>query len=287
MTWDFTDLAPFETRSITVAFNVNSPQETPPVNNGDILVYNSDIVSSQADETPVDNHSTLNQTVVGSYDPNDKTVVEGFQLNESHTDDYLHYIIRFQNTGTAAAQNIVVKDMLSNKLDWSTLEMVSSSHPYRSTLTVGNKLEVFYENINLPAESNNEPASHGYIAFKVKPISSFGLGDTIENTANIYFDFNFPVVTNTVSSTVVALGNSNYNAGKLFTLYPNPTSAVINIAVSNNQLITKTTINNLLGQTIMTVENESTLDISSLTKGTYFITVQTDSGKETQKIIKM
>lgn len=84
----------------------------------------------------------------------------------------------------------------------------------------------------------------------------------------------------------VFLGVTDINK-QHFVVYPNPTSGIINIEVSDNQSITKTTINNLLGQTIMTVENESTLDISSLTKGTYFITVQTDSGKETQKIIKL
>lgn len=72
-----------------------------------------------------------------------------------------------------------------------------------------------------------------------------------------------------------------------FTLYPNPTFGIINITLSNNQPIIKISINNLLGQTIMTFENTTTLDISSLTKGTYFVKMVTDSGKETQKIIKL
>lgn len=70
-------------------------------------------------------------------------------------------------------------------------------------------------------------------------------------------------------------------------LYPNPTSDIINIAVSNNQSINKAAVNNVLGQTILTFENTSALDISALSKGTYFVTVETDSGKETQRIIKL
>lgn len=72
----------------------------------------------------------------------------------------------------------------------------------------------------------------------------------------------------------------------LFTIYPNPSSDIINIEVPNNQPIIKTTINNILGQTILTFENTTMLDVSSLTKGTYLITVETESGKETQRIIK-
>ena len=71
------------------------------------------------------------------------------------------------------------------------------------------------------------------------------------------------------------------------TLYPNPAKDILNIAISDNQSIIKTTINNILGQTLMTFENTTTLDISPLTKGTYLITVETDKGKEIQKIIKL
>lgn len=70
-------------------------------------------------------------------------------------------------------------------------------------------------------------------------------------------------------------------------LYPNPTSGIINIVVSNNQSFNKIIINNVLGQTIMTFGNTTILDISALTKGTYFVTVETESGEETQRIIKL
>jgi hypothetical protein len=36
LSWNFTDLLPFETRSIMVTLNANSPMETPPLNGGDI-----------------------------------------------------------------------------------------------------------------------------------------------------------------------------------------------------------------------------------------------------------
>lgn len=81
----------------------------------------------------------------------------------------------------------------------------------------------------------------------------------------------------------VTMGTSDFDKSAL-KLYPNPTSGIINIEVSNNQPI-KATITTILGQTIMSSEN-TIIDISSLTKGTYLITVETESGKEMQQIIK-
>jgi uncharacterized repeat protein (TIGR01451 family) len=286
ITWDFSNLNPFENREITINFQINSPTDTPPVNIGDVLHYTVALNTAETDETPADNQMTFNQTTVGSFDPNDKAVVEGAAISTSQIDDYLHYVVRFQNTGTAAAENIVVKDLLETNLDWSTLQMVSSSHSYRSTLTAGNRLEVFYESINLPPSSTDEQGSHGYIAFKIKPKSTVVENDVIQNTANIYFDFNFPIVTNTVATTVSNLGTPNFNQKKLFTVYPNPTNNILNISLSDNDTITAVTICNTLGQKVMN-DNVKTLDVSSLTAGTYLITVATDKGKATQKIIKL
>lgn len=83
----------------------------------------------------------------------------------------------------------------------------------------------------------------------------------------------------------VTMGISDFDKSTL-KIYPNPTSEIVNIVISNNEPIIRTTVNNVLGQTIMTFENTTTLDISSLTKGTYFITIETDNDKHTQRIIK-
>lgn len=283
LTWDYANLNPFEDKEITFTVNVNSPVETPSVNIGDILQYSVLVSTSQTDETPTDNQMDYNQTVVGSMDPNDKTVLEGSQVSISRVGDYLNYLVRFQNTGTAAAENVVVKDYLSYKFDVSSLQMISASHPYKCLFVGGIKMDVIFENINLPASSVDEEGSHGYFAFRVKPRTATVVDDTIENTAYIYFDYNYPIVTNTVSTTFTTLGISD-NENNLFRIFPNPTSDIINIGVSNNQPI-KATITTILGQTIMSSET-TTIDISSLTKGTYFITVETYSGIETQQIIK-
>jgi hypothetical protein len=42
---------------------------------------------------------------------------------------------------------------------------------------------------------HNEPKSHGYVVFRIKPLNTLATGDTIPNKAAIYFDYNAPVIT--------------------------------------------------------------------------------------------
>ncbi len=286
LSWDFTNINPFETRTYTFTMSVNSPTESPAVNIGDILHFSADVVSI-ADETPADNASGLNQVVVGSFDPNDKAVSEGSQITLAQVADYLHYTIRFQNTGTASAANVVVKDLLGPLLQYSTFEAVSSSHPFRTTLTQGNKLEFFFEGINLPAAADDEPGSHGYIAFKIKPKNTVVVNNQIQNTADIFFDFNPPIVTNTVTTTVTALG-VNEEFKSIFEVYPNPAQGAVTLDLG--EATAKICVYNLLGQLVKSHPDstgEVALDVSDLKSGTYLVEVRTTTGKQTKKLIKL
>ena len=143
------------------------------------------------------------QRVRGSYDPNDKQCLEGSKLDISKIGDYLHYQIHFQNEGTDTAFNIVVSDTLSDKLDWNTFEFTGSSHACNPTLK-NNKIEFIFENIHLPYKTIDEPGSNGWVAFKIKPKPSVVIGDSLNNNAAIYFDFNKPVITNTATTIVTS-----------------------------------------------------------------------------------
>lgn len=48
----------------------------------------------------------------------------------------------------------------------------------------------------------DEPASHGYVTYRVRPRSDVGAGEVIHNTASIYFDFNVPVRTNDATTLI-------------------------------------------------------------------------------------
>jgi uncharacterized repeat protein (TIGR01451 family) len=196
--WNYSNLQPFESRTINVTFNLLPP----PVNNiGDTISYLAVITPSDNDETAFDNIFILPQTVIGSFDPNDKQCIEGSKLDISKIGDYLHYQVRFQNEGTDTAFNIVVADTLSDNLDWNTFEYIGSSHTADVKLS-NNKLEFFFANINLPYKAIDEPGSNGWVAFKIKPKPSVVIGDSLNNRAAIYFDYNLPVITNTATTIV-------------------------------------------------------------------------------------
>jgi Leucine-rich repeat (LRR) protein len=141
-------------------------------------------------------------TVVGSYDPNDKAVYPTTTLDISGN-KWLNYTIRFQNTGTADAENILITDTLSSLLDKSTFTLLNYSHEPFVQLYNNGVLKFNFPNIHLPDSNTNEPASHGYVQYKIRAKDSLTVGSTIDNTANIYFDFNAPVITNTTSNTLI------------------------------------------------------------------------------------
>jgi len=287
LTWDFTNLQPFETREITLTLNVNSPMEIPAVNGGDVLNYTATITSAAIDENINDNTFTLNQTVVNSYDPNDKTCLEGATIAPSEVGKYVHYMIRFENTGTFPAQNIVVKDMIdTNKYDINSLVPIKGSHSFVTNITSGNKVEFIFENINLPFDDAN---NDGYVAFKIKTLPSLVNGDTFSNSASIYFDYNFPIVTNTAVTTIQALSNQDFSFGNYFMLYPNPVKDVLNIETKQTIEVSSISIYNQLGQLVLVVPSAhdvSRVDISSLAAGNYFIKINSDKGTSNTRFIK-
>ncbi|TDP57994.1 DUF7619 domain-containing protein [Flavobacterium dankookense] len=286
LSWNYTNLNPFETGEIDLVFNINSPMEIPAVNGDDVLDYTATIVGA-TDETPNDNTFTLNQTVVNSYDPNDKTCLEGSTITPSMVGQYVHYVIRFENTGTFAAQNIVVRDIINTaKFDIATLVPQRSSHDFVTRITNTNKVEFIFENINLPFDDAN---NDGYVAFKIKTKPTLVLGDTFSNEASIYFDYNFPIITEPAVTTVAALSNQDFDFGSYFALYPNPTKDILNFEVKNEIGIKSIQVYNTLGQIVLVVTNASTtrsIDVASLNAGAYFIKVTTDKGSANSKFIK-
>ncbi len=140
----------------------------------------------------------------GSYDPNDK---QGFPTGYGSNhyirpETELEYLIRFQNTGTDTAFTVVIRDTLSPWFDPLSVRPGASSHSYQFTLDGAGILIFDFQNILLPDSNVNEPASHGFVRYRVRPRSDVPLETDILNKAAIYFDFNEPVITNTTQHRV-------------------------------------------------------------------------------------
>jgi len=283
LVWSLGTVAPFQSGEIMLTLNLNTPTETPPLNAGNVLNYSAIINGAFTDETPVDNTFNLPQSVVNSYDPNDKTCLEGQTISNSMIGQYVHYMIRFENTGTYPAQNIVVKDMIdTTKFDVSTIQMTRASHDCYTRIN-GNKVEFIFENINLPFDDAN---NDGYVVFKIKTKSTLAQNSSFSNSADIFFDYNFPITTNTATTNFANLATQNAEKEKV-SVYPNPAKNVVNIK-SENQ-INSVTVFDIQGRQVQTKivgANETTLDISNLQKGNYLLKINTDKGVVSEKIIK-
>jgi uncharacterized repeat protein (TIGR01451 family) len=239
------------------------------------------------DSDPINNYNCFSRTVMGSFDPNDKSVSPqgtGAQGNITLSDTELTYMIRFQNTGNAEAINITVLDTISNKLDLSTLNVIGASHDYDLDVMDGNVLRFKFNNIMLPDSNANEPGSHGWIIYKIDQNAANVLGDEIMNTAYIYFDFNSPVVTNTTLNTIAApVGVQEVIVNGSVNVYPNPFSDQTTFVITSEKLNETYSfeMTDVLGKKvkqIRTNEKQFTVSRYDLQNGIYFYSITNSDG---------
>jgi hypothetical protein len=264
---------------------------------GDTVHIKVTILPVSGDVDPANNVYERDFVVGNSYDPNNKEVLPagsgpaGFIPASTPK---LEYIVNFQNTGTAPAQNIYILDTLDSDLNVSSLEIIASSHLQTTTLLPGNVLKFNFSNIMLPDSNSNEMMSHGFVKYSISPNAGLDPGDQITNTAYIYFDFNSPIITNTALNTIEFTtgikGSAEYQLG----VFPNPANSRINVVFedkASKDLNIK--ITNVSGQ-IVFEENKTnfdgryseTIDLTMNSKGVYLLQITTDKHVVHQKIVK-
>ncbi|HOY97129.1 MAG TPA: T9SS type A sorting domain-containing protein [Catalimonadaceae bacterium] len=178
--------------------------------------------------------------VLGSMDPNDKQVYpEGWGIQGNvQSQTRFQYRIRFQNTGTAEAHYVQIRDTLSEHLDITTLTGIDGSFPYNRRFELSGTLEkpiliFIFENIVLPDSNTNKAGSEGFVTFSIAAKPGLSQQTQIRNEATIYFDINPGVRTNTVINTIndsiphtnpVILAVSRPLIQTDFQVVPNPTS---------------------------------------------------------------
>lgn len=227
------------------------------------------------------------QINIGSYDPNDKRAfVDGREVTDYllPETERMIYHIRFQNTGTDTAFTVEIEDQLPAALDLTTFHLENSSHPCEVNFSPGltpntHKVNFVFRDILLPDSTTNEAASHGFVKFSIAPKAGLELGENINNFADIFFDFNDPVRTNTVAleynfpDAVDDLSPEKI----LVAVYPNPTTGQVNILLKDglapplNLILYNTQGQAILRHQLTQKSNE--LNISHLPKGLYFLQI--------------
>lgn len=262
ITWNLGNMSPMVFSWSQVRMIFNTPNT---LTLGSYLTCVAQLSPSQGDCNPIDNTVSITDMVQGSHDPNEKEVYPSGGLTASDT--VLNYTVRFQNDGNAPASLVVVKDTLSPYVDPASVIPGASSHPYKFALSGNGLLTFTFENINLPDSVHDEPHSKGFVNYTVHTKPNLPIGTQVKNTANIYFDFNQPVVTNTTVNTRSDLTGFNTisNSGTMqVSITPNPVQAQSQVHFSGTTGDISFELMDVTGRKVM----ETTTDKDFLLSGT-------------------
>jgi len=287
LTLNYSNLQPLHAKTVFLEFTMLLPGV---VNQGDVLTFTSSVTPLAGDANPLNNSHVLNHVVTNSFDPNNIAVREGDFITPEQADEYLHYTIRFQNMGNANAQFVKILTELDSNLDVSTFQPLASSHDFVAKVE-GTDVEFFFDDIQLAGAEADEPGSHGFVSYRIKPKTSVSLGDVMAAQAGIYFDFNPVVQTNIVTTTIQNTMGLNNFAADGFMMYPNPTSGKVALQLVNTSSDAITVvIADVLGKTVISREltltgSAADMDVSALTRGIYFVTLTADGKSVTKKLM--
>jgi uncharacterized repeat protein (TIGR01451 family) len=265
--------------------------------NGEQHMFTSTITSSNGTDCyEGNNNGGLLQILGNAYDPNDKNVfrksyhdygIGGFPESTIvyGEDDVLEYTIRFQNTGTAPAQNVYIIDTLDTELDWSTFQLLNTTHDM-NVVNLGNGILRFeFNNIWLPDSSVSQELSQGHIIFRIRETPGNDIYSEITNTAYIYFDWNPAIVTNTtynINDWIEFVGEENaFNVEA----YPNPMQNELTLKVEGQF---NYEIHDLTGRKLLQGMGvgQTTISTEALASGTYLISVYVNGSKQTSVLLK-
>ncbi|MEM9886805.1 MAG: FG-GAP-like repeat-containing protein [Bacteroidota bacterium] len=221
-----------------------------------------------------------------AYDPNDKLVRPNrsneYDKNYTLFDETMEYTIRFQNTGNDTAFTVVIRDQLDEDLDWTTFKPITASHNFETLRHKNGLVEFSFKNILLPDSTTNEPLSHGFVSYQIQAKSDITENTLIENTANIYFDANPPIVTNTTQNTLVSELPKTTSSHELpnlssITFLPNPSNGLLQLKLSENSPVSQLEVRfySLVGQQIAAFKGQREFDLSGLVNGVYVAEVRT------------
>lgn len=286
-------LTPGQTRQVDVLFQLAI---TTPL--GYSLAATATLGPLSGDLTPADNVETSTLTVGGAYDPNDISVnYATLTLTDvQNATRSLDYTVRFQNIGTDTAFLVVLRDTLPTALlNLGTVQVLAASHTCLWRLVAGGILMVSFPNVQLPPRSSNTLRSTGFVRFRVVPYTTLAAGALIPNAAQIHFDYNAPLVTNTALTTVLhPAGVASAASALAGGAWPNPATAALQVAVEQpaGQAL-YLTLRDALGRVVRTARvpagtggpAEHTFGLAGLAPGLYVVRAEASPRVWSQRVV--
>ncbi len=285
-TWTFLNVQPTQQRGVHVIVMLPGSDHVGEVLHdllhATALVNGSPISTDSKEYMPV---------LLCAYDPNDKQVLPvGIGVDHlTLIGSELAYHVRFQNTGNSEAFNVTILDTLDTDLDPATLQVLGSSHACRVLLQTDGVLRFTFAGINLPDSGSDFLGSQGYMRFTIKHVNGLQEGTRIHNTAEIYFDNNPAIATNTTLNTM-SYGIMNGVEETLpllddaIAVYPNPAqgNATLHMGAAFTGRV-DVSLFNAAGALVKQVSRRSNtvlIDGAALPEGVYILRAVDERGTE-------
>jgi uncharacterized repeat protein (TIGR01451 family) len=256
---------------------------------GDTVCFTISVTPTTGDYNPANNTFTFCIPVSNSWDPNEKHVAPlGIGNNGMvNPGTRMTYTIHFQNNGTDTAFNVSILDTIDSDFNIQSIDIIGSSHAMSPNYQGNNIVKFNFNNIMLPDSTTNPIGSQGWVSYSIAPKTGLSLGTQVKNTAYIFFDFNYAIITNTTVNTydVISTGMNEINQVS-FRLYPNPARSEFYIENVGQEMIQKVELMDISGRVVKSWNplNTSAYTVDGISDGSYMIRIET--AKES-KVIPM
>ena len=175
-----------------------------------------------------------------------------------------------------AISNTMTQELMTCTTLYSPLQ-TNLSHAYSSDYmpfeAKGYTITGFYETI----ESNNQHTVSDTYA-NLDPVYVFNVGKAAVGALQ-----HFAVATTT--SNLLGTKETIQNSAEAVRVYPNPAKDLLTIEFQQKVKQFKVEINDMVGNSVLNVENEEKINTSGLKNGVYMVTIKTEKGNTTKKII--
>jgi len=248
------------------------------------------------DNTPWNNKNSYYVITSGSFDPNYIQVSpqgkgdEGIIAKDQKT---LEYRVHFQNEGNYLTDFVNVKVNLDKNLDLKTIKPIFSTHSGYLSVTKQGEMNYQFDPIRLYPKDWDESLSDGYFTFSVNLKDNLPEGTRINTNAEIFFDYNQPVTTNTAKNLIEALLEvNNFNDKDIeMAIQPNPNDGTFKLWLnSQNEGVALLEVFNLLGESLYKKQlsvlsglQDLHVKLTDLNTGIYLIRLTEKNGKSSVK----
>jgi hypothetical protein len=157
------------------------------------------------------------------------------------------------------------------------------------SISDGKVAKFFFPGIMLPDSLSNPLGSMGMVKFRIKQNGSLPIGQSINNFADIYFDYNPAIRTDTATTLHTSFSEITEGSDFQMKVYPNPSKSIMNIELLTEGTVSVAQLSDMFGRVVLTQmlnAKSGTIYLENLSSGIYLLQVQTSIGYKKMLIEK-